>query len=243
MMKIIFLVLSLILAGQLRAEPVETDPFSQGNQAFAEGRYADAVTAYQAVIVAQGYSAPVLFNLGNAYDRAGKIGAALASYERARLLAPRDPAVAANEALVRRQTGLNADRTVWQQAAGLLSPDLWAWLLTGAILVGSGLAFWLYAGAGRGRDWGQFGLILAVVTALLSIGALTVWNGERHRAWVTAAETPVRLSPFDDAQTSFTLADGAEVRIEGHHDDYFLIRDAKGESGWLRKDQAAALIP
>lgn len=243
MKKILFLVLSLILAAPLYAQPAGDDPFSRGNQAFAEGRYADAVDAYQAVIAAQGYSASVLFNLGNAYDRAGKIGAALASYERARLLAPRDPAIAANEALVRRQTGLTADRTAWQQAAGFLSPNLWAWLLTGAIFVGSGLAFWLQAGAGRRQDWGQLGLALIVITALLSISALTVWNGERQRAWVTASETPVRLSPFDDAQTSFTLADGAEVRIEGRHDDYFLIRDAKGESGWLRRDQAAPLIP
>ena len=243
MKKTLFLVFLLILAARVQADSTETDSFSLGNQAFAEGRYADAINAYQTVISAQGYSAPVLFNLGNAYDRAGKIGAALANYERARLLAPRDPAIAANETLVRRQTGLNADRTVWQQAAGFLSPDLWAWLLTGAIFVGSGLAFLLYAEARPSQNWGRLGLILAIAIALLSIGALTVWNGERHRAWVTTAETPVRLSPFDDAQTSFSLADGAEVRIEGHHDDYFLIRDAKGESGWLRKDQAAALIP
>jgi len=243
MKKILFLVFSLILAAQLRAESTETDPFSQGNQAFAEGRYTDAVEAYQAVIAARGYSAPVLFNLGNAYDRAGKIGAALASYERARLLAPRDPAIAANEALVRKQTGLNAERTAWQQAAGFLSPDLWVWLLTGALFAGSGLAFWLYAGAERSEGGARLGLALTILVALTSIGALTIWSGKRQQAWVTAPETPVRLSPFDDAQTSFTLADGAEVRIEGHHDDYFLIRDAKGESGWLRKDQAAPLIP
>jgi len=242
-MRALGLVLLLAVTIQARAATGDGDSFSQGNQAFAEGRYADAAQTYETVLSTQGYSAPVLFNLGNAYARSGKIGLALASYERARLLAPRDADVAANEALVRRQTGLNSEQTVAEQAATFLSPDAWAWLLTGAVFLGSALAFWIYLQAGRGGAVARAGLFFSILTAGMAILALAVWNGERTRAWVTAAESPMRLSPFDSAQTSFTLADGALIHIEGHHDDYLLIRDTKGEKGWLRKDQAAALIP
>ena len=245
-MKILFLIFFLIATVPAHATTGSDDSFAEGNQAFAEGRYPDAIQAYESTIASQGYAAPVLFNLANAYDQAGKIGLALANYERARLLAPRDPDVIANETLVRRQAGLATNERVWEQAAEYLSPDLWAWFLTGTVFLGCGLAFMGYVRAGRRGtvdQIGRCGLCLAILTAVVSIAALGVWNGERSRAWATVSEAPVRLSPFDAAQTSFTLADGAEVRIEGHHDDYLLVRDPKGETGWLRKDQAAALIP
>ena len=47
-------------------------------------------------------SAASLYNVGNAYARAGKPGLAVLNYERARLLTPDDPDLAANLATVRR---------------------------------------------------------------------------------------------------------------------------------------------
>ena len=44
----------------------------------------------------EGYSAPALYNLGNAYARTGKPGLAVLNYERARLLDPSDPDLETN---------------------------------------------------------------------------------------------------------------------------------------------------
>ncbi len=43
-----------------------------------------------------GYSAAALYNLANAYARAGKPGLAVLNYERAKLLDPQDPDIDAN---------------------------------------------------------------------------------------------------------------------------------------------------
>ena len=56
-----------------------------------------------------GYSAAALYNLGNAYARAGKPGLAVLNYERAALLAPDDPDIAANLHFVQRAARVAAD--------------------------------------------------------------------------------------------------------------------------------------
>ena len=53
-----------------------------------------------------GYSAPALYNLANAYARAGKPGLAVLNYERAKLLEPNDPDIDANLRHVREAAGL-----------------------------------------------------------------------------------------------------------------------------------------
>jgi hypothetical protein len=54
-----------------------------------------------------GYSAATLYNAATARAREGKVGAAILNYERARLLAPSDPDIAANLQLVREHAGLS----------------------------------------------------------------------------------------------------------------------------------------
>ncbi len=56
-----------------------------------------------------GYSAAALYNQGNAYARAGKPGLAVLNYERAALLAPDDPDIAANLQYVQRAAHIAAE--------------------------------------------------------------------------------------------------------------------------------------
>ncbi len=80
--------------------------FDRADRALASGHYSQATQDYQQIIARNGYSAPLLFNLGNAFYREGKWGWAILSYERALWLSPRDPDVAANLQLARQQAGL-----------------------------------------------------------------------------------------------------------------------------------------
>src|SRR5690606_3098390 len=70
--------------------------FADANAAFAAGRYDEAIAEFRSIVETDGASAALLFDLGNACFRAGRLAEAILWYERARLLAPRDPDVAAN---------------------------------------------------------------------------------------------------------------------------------------------------
>src|SRR5580700_4035738 len=87
------------------------------------------------------YSADGLYNLANAYARAGKPGLAVLSYERAALLAPGDPDIDANLAYVRASAHVPMKpRNRFARLAQSISPTSAAWLgVAGVVLVGIGL--------------------------------------------------------------------------------------------------------
>jgi hypothetical protein len=224
------------------ATPSETPAqaaFGQANRAFAEGKTGEAIAGYRELLQ-QGYSAPLLFNLGNAEAKAGHRGRALAAYDRARLLAPRDPDIEANRSFVLDQANLPAPGTFPQRLAEPISPDGWAWLFVAALTAACAGAFALAARPGAPL---RLATAAALAAALLALAGLLLRHSERHRAYVIAPEATARLSPFDEAQAAFVLPDGAAVTVEDAHDGYLRVRDAKGNSGWVRQDEIEAVQP
>ena len=137
-----------LAAGLFLAASARADTFEEANRAFAAGQYAESARGYQAVLKANGYSAAVLFDLGNAELRLHKVGDAIVDYERARWLAPQDPDINANLRYARRQAGLVAPEDSWSEhLADGLSPNGWAWLASGALCACCARGCW---GAGGG---------------------------------------------------------------------------------------------
>ena len=105
------------------AAAVPTTPqtaFFRANTLYTQGQYAEAVEAYEAVLQSGLASGNVYFNLGNAYFKAGQVGRAILSYERARRFLPSDPDLAANLGFARSLTGAEVCRPLlWQ---GLVFP-------------------------------------------------------------------------------------------------------------------------
>ena len=83
--------LLLASATSVEAQPERMDElFFKTNQAYKEGRYADAVKGYQKLLSAGYENGHVYYNLGNAFFRLEQLGRAIMHYERARILMPRD---------------------------------------------------------------------------------------------------------------------------------------------------------
>jgi hypothetical protein len=76
-----------------------------------------------------GYSAASLYNLANAYARAGKPGFAVLNYERARLLDPTDADIDANLRQVRTAAGIPPEsRGRLDRLARIAAPPILAWV-------------------------------------------------------------------------------------------------------------------
>ena len=84
------ILLGLICAGKLLAADVSAD-FAAANKLYAEGEFAEASSAYDAILKTGAQSPALLFNAGNAEFKAGHLGKAIAAYRQAELLAPRWP--------------------------------------------------------------------------------------------------------------------------------------------------------
>ena len=211
------------------------------NRAFAEGRYADAAARYEALLAREGYSAPVLFDLGNAYLRENEPARALLAYERARLLAPRDPAIARNLAQAEAAAGFEDHSSATARLARNLTLDDWTWL--------GATAFWLAVSATagalvlrRGRAWLGRAAAVCGVVAGVSLAALASASGAEHLGLVLDP-APVLVSPFAGAESSGSLRPGAEVELERTHDAFALVRDPEGHEGWIERGAVAPIVP
>ena len=190
-----------------------------------------------------GYSAPALYNLANAYARAGKPGLAVLNYERAKLLDPNDPDVEANLRHVREACGLPPEtRTRFARAANFASPRVLAWVgLIGFICAGASvLARKLYP---RHRRW----LGAPAVMGFLSAGAamcnaIAMWP-LLHEAVVITRTAPARVSPVPMGEPLFELREAETVETISRHDSFVMVQTRAGRRGWVSTDNLAPILP
>ena len=113
----LFSCLSLISVSAGQSE----DKFALGNEAYAEGKYDEALSYYKGVLEQEGYSASLLYNMANAYYQKKAVGRAILHYERALYLDPGNADIQANLNLARKDFGLIAEPVPdWQRFFNLL---------------------------------------------------------------------------------------------------------------------------
>ena len=192
-----------------------------------------------------GYSAATFYNLGNADARAGRPGAAVLNYERARLLTPDDPDLIANLRLVREAAHVPLDPPHWfDRAAARLNPTLMAWVgVAGVLLLGLGLTGIGTAGARQVRWLRQVTVPLgALLLGATFVSARALWPLLQEAVVLTPA-TPVRVTPVPMGEPAFVLAEADTVTVSGQHDDFYLIRTRTGRSGWVARGNVARVVP
>jgi len=237
------LILLLAIAGLFNMGFAHAETLDDANRAFAGGQYHASTQGYQAILTQNGYSAPVLFDLGNSYYREGNFAQAILSYQRARLLAPNDADIAANLQLAQRQAGVAVSDPQWSdKLTTFLSASVWAWLACSAwtlfclcLLVRAVIP-----------QWRSPFMLIAIADALvlgLAIAALVVSSSQLRQAVVIDKNASALISPFPAAQTVFAPAPGETVTVQKAYDDFFLVKDNAGHSGWISKTQITPIVP
>ncbi len=235
-MKTLALVALLLLAACVAAGAEEAATVA-AQQAAARGDYQLAVRDYQLALQRDGFSVPVLFNLGNAWLRLGKPARAILEYERARALAPHSAAIAANLATARQRAGLATETAgPWLAAARYLSFDAYAWAGLAAMWVLCvSLVMLSLNRSARRIAWP---LILAAAVAMcLSADALALCWSDQYRAVVQLPAT-MHLAPADSAAASGSLREGEVVWLQDHYGHFDFVRSAQGRSGWIDEHTA-----
>ena len=206
----------LLGAGLIRAG-INPGPFENANEAFTRGNHAEAARSYENIIAQQGWSVPVLFNLANAQQCAGQFGRAMLNYERAVLLAPNDPDIAANLQRVSQKAGLEVES--WSRsktALYFLTLNGWAGLaVTALFLLAAALPLRLLRPRSRrALNWGS---TVAVCAFAVAVTAIVIRWSDLNRAVVTAPEAVAGVSPVTMAEPVFKLRAGETVRWKQTH--------------------------
>jgi tetratricopeptide (TPR) repeat protein len=235
-------ILVLALAALVFAGHAQAQTLDDANRAFAEGRYHESTQGFQAVLVREGYSAPVLFDLGNSYYREGNFAQAILAYKRAQWLSPDDPDIAANLDLAQKQAAISVAEPPWSaKLSRILSASGWAWVGSGAwtLLCASLLARAILP---RRRSLFFLSGAAGALVLFLAIAAMVISSGELGRAVVIDKNASALISPFPDAQVLFTPSPGETVIVQKAYHDFFLVKDAAGHTGWISKTQIACLV-
>jgi tetratricopeptide (TPR) repeat protein len=244
-----FFAAMLVLASPVLAiEPEQR--FLQGNQYYEAKVYDSAVTAYEAVL-ADGYeSAPVYFNLGNAYFRNGELGPAVLNYLRAQRLEPADPDIAANLDFAKRFTSVQMEGVKLNPISSLLESlvapyrlNTLAWVASACFILTIGLLI-LRFGFGFGNGLTRVGIALALLL-LFSASLLTTVKYNRdyltRRAVIVADECIVRTGPTKNSEKELDAAPGLIVEILSESGDFYNVLFENKRRGWVRKDLIAVV--
>jgi tetratricopeptide (TPR) repeat protein len=238
-----FLFIGFLLLS-MAVHAAEAPSFDDANRLYEQGKYREAVVAYEGLQAAGTHSAALWFNLGNAHFKAGHVGDAIAAYRRAEQLAPRDADVRANLEFARRQVSGPTLHSSWPQrtAASLTTNEwtvlaivpIWAWFAL--MIAGQFKPAW--RPALRRWTW------TSGVCGLLAGGTLVFVLQQRLNGQtlvVNSRDTVVRAGPFEESPSAFTAADGAEFARHDAKGDWYQISDGNKPLGWLKTNAVVAV--
>ena len=238
-----FIFIGLLLLS-IAVHAAETPSFDDANRFYEQGKYREAVVAYEALQTAGTRSAALWFNLGNAHFKAGHVGNAIAAYRRAEQLTPRDADVRANLEFARRQVSGPTLHSGWpQRIAATLTTNEWTvlailpiWSWFALMIAGQFKPGW--RPALRRWTWASG------VCGLLAGGTLVLVLQQRlneQTLVVNSRDTVVRAGPFEESPSAFTAADGAEFARHDAKGDWYQISDGNKPLGWLKTNAVVAV--
>jgi tetratricopeptide (TPR) repeat protein len=235
----------LISAGTILAATAFTTGFDGANKLYEQGKYAEAVSAYEALQSQGQTSAALLFNLGNARFKAGQIGKALGAYLEASHLAPRDPDIRANLQFARKQVqGPTLTVNPVHAWLGRFTLNEWSaaaavtiWLVFALLIA---MQLWPTARAVL-RPWMLTATGLALVLIAGTVTAFSLEKSGRY-AVVIAEKVQVHSSPFEGSDKTFDLQDGAEVRILDEKEGWAQVTTDPRRTGWIQKQNLEPLL-
>ncbi len=238
--------------------------FGDANAAYFRGDFAAAAAGYERVAHAGGRAGAgpdVLYNLGNAYYRLGRIGPAIHTFERARLLAPNAADVAYNLRVARREAARRAREAASPRPTGRdlegseEDPPIEriAMAASPTLLAAGFAAAWTLAFAGLLARRALGGVARATVgagaaTLALAALALGAWLGAR--AWVDATvvrgivlpdHAEAAEGPDPSYRRTFALHAGLRVRVVERDGDFVKVRAESGLEGWLPQSDVGLL--
>ena len=216
--------------------------FDAANAAYADGRYDEAATLYQAMIDEQP-NATLYYNLGNAQFKKGELAQAILAYERALRLEPNHKDAQYNLAFAQSRITDNIVEqdffvSSWARAVRnslsestwlILSISLFVLALVGLLLFLLGREPWLRKTAFH-VAW--VALLFSLIAGL-NAASLHKRDTLRNEAIITQGVVNAKSSPDRSGTDLFTVHEGTKVLIRETIGEWSNISVGSNE-GWIR---------
>jgi len=216
----------------------------QANQFYSEGKYQEAVKAYEEILSTNIESPELYFNLGNAFYKTGQVSKAILNYERACLLNPNDEDIIYNLELVNQHVVDKIEALPvpffirWKNnVIDSKSSDTWGYYsLVSFILFLVLLGIFLFTQSvalKRFSFWfGIFTIAYSLITYSFALSQKKKITG-RNQAIVFSPSITVKASPDESGSELFIIHEGLKVKITDTLNTWSEIQLSDGNKGWL----------
>lgn len=221
--------------------------FFEGITHYQQGRYPEAIKAFEQIAQSGIENGRLYYNLGNAYLKNGDIGHAILYYERAAILIPNDPDLKFNlnyaRTLVKDQQkeppfSIVSVLFFWKKYLGKKAVQ-WLGLLLNLML----WLYWTVQRIRRQKSVKTISMLLAGTAGIFMVlagydyiaPALTIGHRE---AVILPEEISVRSGLSGNSTELFVLHAGTKIKIEREKNGYYRIYFSDGNIGWIPKEQA-----
>jgi hypothetical protein len=216
--------------------------FRNGIQAYNSGDYLHASQAFQKSATLKA-AAGTWQNLGNSEWQRGQPGSAIVAWERSAWLDPFNKAAREDLRFARKNAQVEAPELAWYEVVSTWLPANW-WAAI------AGVSFWAAVGMVmlpgilriRKAGWHQAVAAFGVMVFLLSLPAHAGIYSRSRVGFVLEKNTPLRLTPTQDAQMVTHLGAGEPVRCERERGNYLLVHNGRAR-GWIERDQCGLVCP
>lgn len=252
------LVLGLLMMPRVGAtdEDSPTSLVAKGNELYEQGKYEEARDVYLQLSnsgiqngsgVINGHLA---YNLGNTYFRLKQYGKAISQYRHALKEFPRDPDIAANLSLARKQV---IDKIDDQRGEALIGHILyWNKLFSlyelQVTFFVTYTVFWILFAFGK---FGNVRRVTGILAILLFVPAfctqtdrlgnpllvLPYFGHYSGSAVITSPEVKAYSGNSETFQVVFLLHDGAELEIGEIRGDWVEVLLPEGRKGWVKSNE------
>ena len=217
--------------------------FHLGNREVAAGNYTNGLSWYSKVAAPPRTSAALEYNRGVAWARLGEESRAQVHWHLAERLSPRNPFVVAALRRPNGPVGITPDDDLMQWTDRL---TLREWGILALVPT------WIWGGLLFVRRWNAKAAVLlrgytltVGILAWVAVGFLVTAVLRRSLgpdALTSNPQTPIRISPLDEARAAFELPAGAPLRTQTFREGWYLVVDPRTErSGWVRANQLTLL--
>jgi tetratricopeptide (TPR) repeat protein len=224
-----------------------------GNQQYLDGEYELAAATYQSIVDSGYASAELYYNLGNAYYKSHNITMALANYERARILNPKDRDIQHNLEVAREFVTDRIEvlpefflRRAYVAFVKSLDSDAWALMSLSTFLLA--LMFLLVYFFSRRIVLRKLTFFTGILLVLVSMSTLMFafqqnkLTTRHNQALIVTPSVTIKSSPDEKSGTDlFLLHEGTVVTVEDELGAWREIVLSDGNRGWLMESDLLKL--
>ncbi|WP_339917838.1 SH3 domain-containing protein [Yeosuana marina] len=226
--------------------------FEQGNKLYNQGKYAEAIDKYKAILATKKHSEALYFNLANAHYKLNNIAPSIYYYEKALQLAPDDKDIKNNLAFAKNMT-IDAIDTVpdagfsklVKNITNIMSFDNWAKVAVASVILFVLLFlvyYFTYSTFKKRLAFVTSNLFLfsAAISVIIAFHKYNVYKND-NEAIVFAQESTVKNEPNKRSDEVFRLHEGTKVKILDTISNWKKIKLADGKIGWIENEDIKEL--